>query len=417
MSFLRSNPIKEFLNPYSDPNIELNITETLSFQMNSDGKTEKLELKGKISAKSSKKLSNLELFLSNAHKISNIKKVTAKEVNFSTSRTIVFDSSPKQEEIVKYEVDPSFINPPINISARYTLDDESYTVFLNVENCLKYSKIMENAIKDVTIEIQSPIAVRSMEIEPTNEKENITLNTEKDFVIWQIGHLEWKERRKLSLNIKGEALRGKLENQGRVIKVSFVVPNRTLSYIFIEKVLASRRFVKKELPFRFKYNSFAENCTINVASVPAKIVDGKKIIELIKDVERKSVLCGEEVKIIVRLRNCSNERLRDISVFDEIPIGFEIVKGENYWRGYLNPNEARELVYYVKSKVPGEYLLPSATLFFKDNQGRRHEMKSLNPKLIVKLQEDTQNFMICKYCGTVLPKQARFCGKCGRKVI
>lgn len=47
-------------------------------------------------------------------------------------------------------------------------------------------------------------------------------------------------------------------------------------------------------------------------------------------------------------------------------------QGGNYWMGYLNPNEAREIVYYIKPKVAGEYLLSGAKITFKDKEGRRY---------------------------------------------
>lgn len=100
---------------------------------------------------------------------------------------------------------------------------------------------------------------------------------------------------------------------------------------------------------------------------------GFELLELTKEIAKEhEVLCGDEVKIVIKLRNCSGQRLRDVSLYDEVPGGIELSRGENYWMGYLNPNEAREIVYYIRPKVAGEYLLSGAKITFKDKEGRRY---------------------------------------------
>jgi hypothetical protein len=408
--------IKNFL-LVSNANLQLKTVEEASFSINAKGELESLWLKGKILYNSAKKLGNLEALLSNAHKILAFKKIAAKETNFITNRNIIFAANQGQNELIEYDVDPSFINIPIKISATYDTDGKDLILSLQVENCLDHSKIMGNTIRNVKLELPFSGNAESMNIEPFEEKGNVKFDRETNTLRWFVNDLEWRNRRKVVIKIHDvEKLLAK-EIKGKKVKLSFLIPDRVLSQIIVDKVQLPGHVMRRDVQFDFKCETIGCNCTLDI--VPAEIEAGEftRLVEIYKEVKEEPVVyCGDEIKVVVKLRNCSDKRLRDISLYDEIPGGFELLRGENYWIGYLNPNETREIIYYIRSKIAGEYVLPSAKVTFKENDGRRNEISSKPCKIIIKALEKGKKYRICGNCGAHLPLEAKFCGKCGKRV-
>lgn len=408
--------IKNFL-VVSDAKLQLKTVEEVSFSINAKGELESLWLKGKILCNSAKKLGNLEALLSNAHKILAFKKITAKETNFITNRNIIFAANQGWNELIEYDVDPSFMSLPIKISATYDTDEKYLIVSLQVENCLDHSKIMGNTIRNVKLELPFLSDTESINVEPFEEKGNVKFDKETNTLQWFVNDLEWRNKRKVVIKIRDVEKLFAKEINGKQVKLSFLIPDRVLSQIFVDKVQLAGHVMRRDVPFDFKCETVGSKCTVDVVSIAIEAGEFARFVEIYKEVREEPVVyCGDEIKVIVKLRNCSDKRLRDISLYDEVPGGFELSKGENYWMGYLNPNETREIVYYIRSKIGGEYLLPSAKVTFKDNEGRRNEIFSKPCKIVVKALEKGKTYQICGNCGAKLPLEAKFCGTCGKRV-
>ncbi|MEM2507433.1 MAG: hypothetical protein QXF61_10370 [Nitrososphaeria archaeon] len=412
---LLGGSIKNFL-PVSDAKLQLQVAEEFFVSIGSKGEIKNLWLKGKVFCSSSKKLSNLEALLSNVHKILAFKKIAAKETNFITNRSIIFSSDQKTAELIEYDVDPSFISSPIKAYANYDINGDHLIIQLEVENCLDRSKIMGNAIRNIKLELCLSNNLKLISIEPIKEKDNIKYDRETSKFQWLVDSLDWSDKKRVIIKIRDDKGLLTKEIYDKQVKLSFNIPDRVLSQIFVDKVFFAGRVLRREIPFSFKCETVGRDCTVDIVPAFHK-TSGFELLELTKEIAKEhEVLCGDEVKIVIKLRNCSGQRLRDVSLYDEVPGGIELSRGENYWMGYLNPNEAREIVYYIRPKVAGEYLLSGAKITFKDKEGRRYESLSNPCRLIVRALEKERKYQICGNCGAMLPLEASYCGKCGKRV-
>jgi len=411
-----SGRIKNFL-LVPNTKLQLKSVEEASFSINAKGEFESLRLKGKILYNSAKKLGNLELLLSNAHKILAFKKIAAKETNFITNRNIIFTADKGQNELIEYDVDPSFINLPIKIYATYNIDGNYSILSLQVENCLDHSKIMGNTISNVKLELPLSVSVEPMDVEPPEEKGNIKFDRETNALNWSVNDLEWRCRREVVIKIHDAEKLFAKEIKGKQVKLSFFIPNRVLSQIFVDRVQLSG-LMRRDVQFDFECETIGTNCTVDIVSVDMETGEFNGLVEIYKEVKEEPVVyCGEEVEVVVGIRNCSDKRLREIFLYDEVPGGFELLRGENYWMGSLSPNEKRELTYIIRPKIAGEYLLPRAKVTFKDNEGKLNEIFSKPCKIIVKALEKGKKYQICGKCGARLPLEAKFCGICGKRLV
>ncbi|MEM2485468.1 MAG: BatD family protein, partial [Candidatus Caldarchaeum sp.] len=99
-------------------------------------------------------------------------------------------------------------------------------------------------------------------------------------------------------------------------------------------------------------------------------LSGQARLSVEKLISSDVVTLGENVHVIVKIKNVSSETARSIKLTDSYPQGFELVGGQiSSLIGDLSPNKEKIIEYTLRAVKTGVYSLPPAKVEYEDELG------------------------------------------------
>lgn len=121
-----------------------------------------------------------------------------------------------------------------------------------------------------------------------------------------------------------------------------------------------------------------------------------------RNVSSRNITAEESIAVEIILKNIGEAPALNISFNDTLPVGLALIKGENFWKGELEPNKSKAVSYVIVPKESAVYRLTELSVTYRDSSGKTYEASTGPAVLTVTAVESRWRLVIIPILAAAL---------------